>query len=261
MISGPEKQANMKLIAIIPARYASKRFPGKPLAEIKGKTMIQRVYEQTAKAIDEVWVATDDARIRSAVENFKGNCVMTSEKHNSGTDRINEALHLIGQKTGNHYEVIINVQGDEPFIQPEQLHELIGCFQHEHTQIATLIKPIQHNHEIFNENLPKVITSREDYAIYFSRSPIPFIRNRNQEEWIDAYPFVKHIGLYGYRANILREITLLEPSPLELAESLEQNRWIEHGYRIKTALTHYENYPVDTPGDLENLLHTELPDL
>jgi 3-deoxy-manno-octulosonate cytidylyltransferase (CMP-KDO synthetase) len=250
----------MQSIAIIPARYASTRFPGKPLAHIKGKTMIQRVYEQARQAVEEVWVATDDDRIVEAVTGFQGRSVLTSPHHKSGTDRVNEALGLIEQQTGKKYDIIINVQGDEPFIHPDQIQELIRCFNDPQAQIATLIKKISNNDEVFNVNLPKVIVNRSGHAIYFSRSPIPHIRNHPSGEWIHHYSFMKHIGMYGYRTQVLREITRLEPSGLELAESLEQNRWIEHGYKIKTALTQHENHPVDTPGDLESLLQSLFPE-
>ncbi len=248
----------MKFIGVIPARYDSTRFPGKPLAMIKGKTMIQRVYEQTIKALPEVYVATDDQRIEQAVRNFNGNVVMTSPHHRSGTDRIREASEKIMHHT-NNYEVIVNIQGDEPFIQPEQIRELKSCFDDENTDIATLIKPIDNDKALFNPNLPKVITDKYDYAIYFSRSTIPYIRNKDASEWLNSYPFHKHIGIYAYRKHILKEITSLEPSSLELAESLEQNRWIENGYRIKTAITKHENYPVDTPEDLENIINRLFP--
>jgi 3-deoxy-manno-octulosonate cytidylyltransferase (CMP-KDO synthetase) len=244
----------MNLIAIIPARYASTRFPGKPLAEIRGKTMIQRVYEQTSRVLGEVWVATDDTRIEEAVRSFQGHCMLTSSSHKSGTDRINEALDKIEATTGRQFDTIINVQGDEPFIQPGQIEELIGCFQDPEAHIATLIKPVANNQEIFNPNLPKVITGFNQCAIYFSRSPVPYLRNHPPEEWIHHFPFMKHVGMYGYRARALREITRLAPSSLEMAESLEQNRWIEQGYRISTAITRHENHPVDTPEDLERIL-------
>jgi len=243
-----------KWIAIIPARYASTRFPGKPLAEIRGKSMIERVYQQASQAMNHVWVATDDQRIEQDVRRFGGRCVMTSAEHKSGTDRVREALDKIEQESGHRFQIVINLQGDEPFIQPDQLRELMSCFSDPQTQIATLIKGIDQNHDIFNENLPKVITTQDENAIYFSRSPIPFIRNQDKHQWIQHHPFMKHIGLYAYRTDILRQITRLAPSSLELAESLEQNRWIQHGYRIKTAITRHENHPVDTPGDLEAIL-------
>jgi len=250
----------MKFIGIIPARYASSRFPGKPLAMIKGKTMIQRVYEQSEKALPEVYVATDDQRIEQAVKEFNGNVVMTASEHRSGTDRLREAGDKITGSEANKYDVIVNIQGDEPFIQPEQIRELINCFDEKNTDIATLIKPINKNEELFNPNLPKVITDKYNYAIYFSRSTIPYIRNKDTYEWVSHFPFHKHIGIYAYRTHILNEITSIEPSSLEMAESLEQNRWIENGYRIKTAITNHDNYPIDTPEDLNNIVSRLFPE-
>lgn len=250
----------MRFVAIIPARYASTRFPGKPLAMIGGKTMIQRVYQQTKKALKNVYVATDDPRIEKVVNDFKGNVIMTSSQHRSGTDRVQEANDKIRQIKDDQFDVVINIQGDEPFIQPEQIRELMNCFHDRNTEIATLIRRITSNEEIFNPNLPKVITDRNDYAIYFSRSPIPYIRNHDSPEWLDYHSFYKHIGIYAYQTHILNEITTLEPSPLELAESLEQNRWIENAYKIKAVTTEYENYPVDTPDDLEKLVKTKFPE-
>lgn len=245
----------MKFIGIIPARYDSTRFPGKPLAMIKGKTMIQRVYEQSEEALPEVYVATDDKRIEEKVKNFGGNVVMTSPAHRSGTDRIREASDKIRELSSEEHDVIVNIQGDEPFIRPEQIRELMQCFDDEHTEIATLIKPIKNSEALFNPNLPKVIKDKYDHAIYFSRTTIPYIRNKDTSEWLGSFPYHKHIGIYAYRTEILKEITSLEPSSLEMAESLEQNRWIENGYKIKTAVTKHENYPIDTPEDLENVVN------
>jgi 3-deoxy-manno-octulosonate cytidylyltransferase (CMP-KDO synthetase) len=244
----------MKIVAIIPARFDSSRFPGKPLAEIQGKTMIHRVYEQTKKAIDDVFVATDDQRIEAEVLNFGGKSIMTESSHKSGTDRLAEAIKIIESSYNQEFDIIINVQGDEPFIHPEQIKELIGCFHDESTEIATLIKTIALNEEIFNPNLPKVVVDKDDYALYFSRSPIPYIRNMDKGDWSEHFPYRKHLGMYGYRKEVLKKITLLPPSSLEIAESLEQNRWLENGYKIKTQLTEYENHPVDTPDDLKRIL-------
>jgi len=201
--------------------------------------------------MEEVWVATDDQRIAGEVKRFGGRCAITSADHSSGTDRVREALDYVEQQTGKNFHMVANVQGDEPFIQPGQLRELMGCFADAHTQIATLIKSIDQNNDLFNENIPKVVTNHQSYALYFSRSPIPFVRNCQKDHWNEHFPFMKHIGLYAYRADVLRQITHLAPSTLEMAESLEQNRWIQNGFRIKTATTQYENYPVDTPADLE----------
>jgi len=244
---------SMKFIAIIPARYASTRFPGKPLAMIHNKTMIQRVYEQSLKVLPVVYVATDDERIKKTVRKFQGNVVMTSEKHQSGTDRVKEAYEKIQQSKEIPCDVIINIQGDEPFIHPGQIEELMSCFKHEATEIATLVKPVNNKSELFNPNIPKVITNHHNQAIYFSRTAIPFIRNKESQEWLKHFTFLKHIGMYAYRTHILKEITALDPSSLELAESLEQNRWIENDYKIMTARSKYDNYPIDTPEDLEKL--------
>lgn len=243
----------MKFIAIIPARYASTRFPGKPLADMGGKTMIQRVYEQVKKAVDEVWVATDDKRIFEAVTDFGGKAVMTSEKHRSGTDRIYEAFLKIGLK----YDIIINVQGDEPFIQPDQIQSLMACFDSNDTQLATLVKPFkpEDNFEVLsNPNSPKVVVNKNREAIYFSRSVIPFIRDNEPDTWTSKHIFYKHIGMYAYRADILQEVTQLTQSPLEIAESLEQLRWIENGYKIKVGYTDVETIGIDTPADMEKAM-------
>ncbi len=240
----------MKFLGIIPARYASTRFPGKPLADINGKTMIQKVYEQVAKALDHVYVATDDKRIEEVVKNFGGNVVMTSSNHQSGTDRIAEAANYIADQLNLHFDVVINIQGDEPFIQPEQINLLKSCFSNPSTQIATLIKKITNSDEIFDPNKVKVVTAKDNRAIYFSRSPIPFVRDENHEEWKNKHEFFKHIGMYAYRLDALMEVTKLEQSSLELTESLEQLRWIESGYWIQTEITEHESIGIDTPEDL-----------
>jgi len=246
----------MNVIGIIPARYASQRFPGKPLVDIAGKTMIQRVYEQSKKALNHVYVATDDKRIAEAVQKFGGNVVMTSKKHLSGTDRIKEAITIINQEQKEKFDVIVNIQGDEPFIYPEQIQAVIQCFNKKKTQIATLVKHIINTEDIFNENKPKVILNEKKEAIYFSRSPIPFFRGKKKDEWVTAHKFYKHIGLYAYRLDILEEITDLAPSPLEKAESLEQLRWIENGYKIVTQETEFESIGIDTKKDLKKIYET-----
>ncbi len=240
----------MKFIGVIPARYASTRFPGKPLAMLGGKSVIQRVYEQVSSVLDSAYVATDDERIRQAVEAFGGKAVMTSPDHKSGTDRIEEAV----RKIGGSFDVVINVQGDEPFIQRSQLEEIIRCFDDAETQIATLGKPFdkaQGFAAVENPNSPKIVVDNRGYALYFSRSVIPFIRGKETAEWMDHYPFLKHLGIYAYRTEVLHEITRLPQSSLELAESLEQLRWLQNGYRIKVGLTDVETVGIDTPEDLE----------
>ena len=241
----------IKFIAIIPARYASTRFPGKPLVELDGKIMVQRVYEQTSKAFENICVATDDERIFKAVESFNGNVVMTSESHRSGTDRCAEAVAKVEAQNNETFDVVFNIQGDEPFIQPEQLEKLKSSFADPGTEIATLIKPIIENDEVFNPNLPKVAFNVNQRAIYFSRSPIPYVRDKDKSEWHISHQFYRHLGLYAYRKDTLLEITKLRPSSLEIAESLEQNRWIENGYFIKIEKTGLETIGIDTPADLE----------
>jgi 3-deoxy-manno-octulosonate cytidylyltransferase (CMP-KDO synthetase) len=240
----------MKILGIIPARYASTRFPGKPLVDIAGKSMIQRVYEQAKKCthLTEVIAATDDDRIFKHVTDFGGVAVMTSSDHQSGTDRCAE----VAQKHPT-YDVIINIQGDEPYIDPEQITKLISCFNNTGTQIATLIKEILTEQELHNTNSPKVIINKHSEAIYFSRSPLPHIRGQEPQHWLQHFTYFKHIGIYGYRADILQQITKLPVSPLEKAESLEQLRWIENSYKIKVAETELETYAIDTPEDLNNL--------
>lgn len=239
----------MKIQAIIPARYASTRFPGKPLALLGGKEIIQHVYERAAEVFEEVWVATDDERIAAVVERFGGRCVMTSAAHKSGTDRCREAMH----KTGLHPDVVVNIQGDEPFVRQEQLRELCRCFEDESTQIATLVKPFTPEmglEALKNPNSPKVVVGLQQQALYFSRSVIPYLRNVPEEQWLSRHTFYKHIGLYAYRAEMLDQITDLRQSPLEFAESLEQLRWLEAGLKIRVGFTNHETIGIDTPEDL-----------
>ncbi|WP_080903682.1 3-deoxy-manno-octulosonate cytidylyltransferase [Parabacteroides sp. Marseille-P3160] len=244
----------MKFIGIIPARYASTRFPGKPLADMDGEPMIQRVYEQVRPVLDEVYVATDDLRIEEAVKQFGGQVVMTSAQHRSGTDRCYEAY----AKVGEGYDIIINIQGDEPFIQPKQLEVLKSCFNDPKVEIATLVKPFHPDDDfeaaLFNPNTPKVVLNKKNEALYFSRSIIPYIRGAKHTEWLAKHTFYKHIGLYAYRADILKEITTLPPSGLELAESLEQLRWLENGYRIQAGITEQETIGIDTPEDMQRAI-------
>lgn len=244
----------MNFLGIIPARYASTRFPGKPLADMDGKPMIQRVYEQVQQTVDELYVATDDERISAAVQTFGGRVILTSAEHRSGTDRCYEAL----QKAGGHFEVVINIQGDEPFIQPEQIELLKNCFSKPDTQLATLVKPFDKNGDfeqtLFNPNTPKVVLNNRNEAMYFSRSIIPYIRGEKHTGWLQTHTFYKHIGLYAYRADVLKEITHLPQSSLEIAENLEQLRWLQNGYTIQTAITQMETIGIDTPEDMEKAL-------
>ena len=237
----------MKFIGLIPARYASTRFPGKPLALLAGKPVIQHVYEQAVKVLDAVYVATDDERIYNKVLEFGGKAVMTSTEHHSGTDRIEEAL----KKVGGDFDVVVNIQGDEPFIAQSQIETLCHCFEDEATQIATLGKPFECIEAVENPNSPKIVVDNRGYAMYFSRSVIPFVRGVERQEWLKKYPFLKHLGIYAYRTEVLKAITRLPQSSLELAESLEQLRWLENGYRIKVGITNVETVGIDTPEDLQ----------
>lgn len=242
----------MNFIGIIPARYESTRFPGKPLAMLHNKPMIQWVYENISQALEHVWVATDDNRIFDAVERFGGNAVKTLTTHQSGTDRCAEAARIVAEKI--NFDIIINVQGDEPFIQPEQIELLKSCFDG-HTEIATLIKKIENSEdELFNPNRPKVVVNKNQEALYFSRSPIPFIRGEERKNWISKNTFWAHIGMYAYTSEVLQKITRLERGTLEQAESLEQLRWLENGFNIKTAVTRHQSIGIDTPDDLQAAL-------
>lgn len=239
----------MKFLGIIPARYASTRFPAKPLAMLGGKTVIQRVYEQVAGVLDDAYVATDDERIEAAVKAFGGKVVMTSVDHKSGTDRCYEAA----VKVGGGFDVVVNIQGDEPFIQPSQLQAIKRCFEDAGTQIATLVKPFSANdpfEALENVNSPKVVVNKNWNALYFSRSIIPYSRGVEKTEWLRNHTYYKHIGLYAYRTEVLKEITSLPQSSLELAESLEQLRWLENGYTIKVGISEVETIGIDTPEDL-----------
>ena len=224
----------MKFLGIIPARYAS----------------IQRVYEQVAGVLDDAYVATDDERIEAAVKAFGGKVIMTSVNHKSGTDRCYEAC----TKIGGDFDVVVNIQGDEPFIQPSQLKAVKACFEDVSTQIATLVKPFPADDELAvleNVNSPKVVLNKNMNALYFSRSVIPYQRNADKKDWLKNHTYYKHIGLYAYRTEVLKEITSLPQSSLELAESLEQLRWLENGYTIKVGISEVETIGIDTPQDLE----------
>ncbi len=237
-------------IGIIPARYASSRFPGKPLARLGDMTMIERVVCQASKALDRVIVATDDERIADEVRRFGGEVVMTSTDHRSGTDRVAEAY----RKSGVEAEVIVNIQGDEPFVEPEQIRQLLGLFDEPTTDIATLVRPFDPSkgfEALFDPNLVKVVTARDGKALYFSRSIIPYVRGVDWKEWLDHARFLTHVGMYAYRPSVLEAIVKLPQSPLELAESLEQLRWLQAGYAIATAETTFDNIGIDTPADLE----------
>jgi len=249
----------MKIIAIIPARYASSRFPAKVLVDINGKTMIERVFNQAKKAtkLSDVFIATDNQLVFETVKKFTQNVLMTSDTHISGTDRIAEAA-LILEKNNVQFDFIINIQGDEPFIKPEQIDSLAEILlENKGTQLATLVSKIKDSETLFDTNVVKAIFDVNHKAIYFSRNPIPFVRNadkNNMDSWLSEHTFYRHIGMYAYQKNVLQQITKLQPSTLELAESLEQLRWIENGFSIQVAITPYESIGIDTPQDLEKIV-------
>ena len=248
----------MKVLAIIPARYGSTRFPGKPLVDISGKPMIRHVYENASKieVISHLVVATDDERIENAVLSFGGNVMMTSSEHQSGTDRCNEVVQNL-QKQGQTFDIVINIQGDEPFVDASQIEDLVFCFRKDPTtEIATLKKQITDSDELFSPNVVKVVTDVQQNAIYFSRNPIPYLRGNDRNIWIEKRKYYKHIGIYAYSFLTLQKVVTLSQSGLEVAESLEQLRWIENGYKIKVAETFVENISVDTPEDLLKIKHT-----
>ena len=237
----------MKFIGIIPARYASTRFPGKPLALLGGKPVIQHVYEKVAAVLEAAYVATDDERIYDAVKSFGGQVVMTRTNHKSGTDRIEEAI----EKIGGEWDVVVNVQGDEPFVAKSQLDTICHCFDDPTTQIATLGKPFESMEAVQNPNSPKIVVDNMGFAMYFSRSVIPYVRGKEKSSWLTHYPVLKHLGIYAYRKDVLRQVTLLPQSSLEIAESLEQLRWLQNGFKIKVGTTDVETVGIDTPQDLE----------
>ena len=236
----------MKFIGVIPARYASTRFPGKPLALLGGEYVIKRVYDIVAATLGEAYVATDDQRIYDAVVGFGGKAVMTRADHKSGTDRIEEAV----EKIGTDCDVVVNIQGDEPFIHPSQIKAVCECFNDPATQIATLGKPFTDMESVENPNSPKIVVDNNNNAMYFSRSVIPFVRGVERSQWIGEYPFLKHLGIYAYKKEVLAQITRLPQSSLEKAESLEQLRWLQNGYVIKVGITELETIGIDTPDDL-----------
>jgi len=237
----------MKVVGIIPSRYGSSRFPGKPLAMIKGKTMIQRVCEQAWKSkLDDVVVATDDIRIADEVLKFGGKYVMTDPKHQSGTDRCCEALNILE----THYDAVVNIQGDEPFIDPKHIDLLVDMISRDDTQLASLVKKIDDEDDLFGSNKVKVVMDKSGNALYFSRNPIPYMRNVAREKWLQKGCFFQHLGIYAYKAEALRQIAMMKPTALELAESLEQLRWLENGLDIRMAVVEADSLAIDSPADL-----------
>jgi len=240
------------ILGIIPARFGSTRFPGKPLIDISGKSMIQRVYVQAkkSKSMAKVVVATDDERIAQHVKRFGGEFVMTNQHHTSGTDRCFEAL----QKTEGTYDFVINLQGDEPFIDPSQIDLLAELLNEDQTELATLAIPVNSSELLFNESEVKVVLNKDKEALYFSRNVIPFLSGIDKKEWHKKYNYYRHVGIYAYRKDVLEKVTRLAPSSLEKAESLEQLRWLENGFNIKVGITHFESHCIDTPEDVERVL-------
>jgi 3-deoxy-manno-octulosonate cytidylyltransferase (CMP-KDO synthetase) len=240
----------MNFLGIIPARYASSRLPGKPLADIGGKPMIQWVYENTSRELNDVIVATDHSSIEKAVLAFGGRAMVTSPDHPSGTDRCAEVMQRL-RASGESYDAVINVQGDEPFINASHIRLLKEAISDPATQIATLANPILDRSELMNPNAVKVVANTQGNALYFSRSAIPYNRHATDDIWVQDINYLKHLGMYAYRSEILLQITMLEPSPLEQTESLEQLRWLENGFRIRVLVTNDPSQGIDTPEDLE----------
>jgi 3-deoxy-manno-octulosonate cytidylyltransferase (CMP-KDO synthetase) len=243
----------MKFLGIIPARYGSTRLDGKPLLDIMGKPMIQHVYEKASQGLDEVYVATDDRRVYDAVISFGGKVVMTSGQHQTGTNRCLEASQIIEKATNIHFDVIINIQGDEPLLDPRQLNVLMNCFTDEYIMMATLVTPVKDPADLNNESEAFVVFDKHFNALYFSRSVIPFIKGLPKESWHKKHTFYKHIGIYGYTSEALEIFANLPPTSLETSEGLEQNRWIENGYAIKVGITEYTSICVDTKEDLDKI--------
>ncbi|MBN2616545.1 MAG: 3-deoxy-manno-octulosonate cytidylyltransferase [Bacteroidales bacterium] len=246
----------MKVLGVIPSRYASSRFPGKSLADVCGKSMIRRVYEQALKSkmLDQVVVATDDDRILNHVKEFGGDVLMTDQQHPNGTARCEEVLRKL-EEEGHSFDVVVNIQGDEPFIQPEQIEKVIVPFRDNRVQISSLAAEIKNQETLFNPNEVKVVMNDNGFALYFSRHPIPYIRDAKEADWLKLFSFYKHLGLYAFRSDVLKKIVQLIPSQLEQAENLEQLRWLEKGYGIHMSLTDYEAQGIDTPEDLAKLIN------
>ncbi len=247
----------MNILGIIPARFQSSRFPGKPLAPIGNKTMIQRVYEQASKSklLNKVVIATDDDRIVKEVRNFGGEVLLTAPEHLNGTSRCNEVFEKLNKQNPDFYGGVVNIQGDEPFIDPDQIDMLCNLLIKQNAEIATLAKPINTEEELFNPNVVKLVLNKKNEVLYFSRNPIPYLRNSHKEDWIKNHTFFKHIGIYGFNSKIFIEINKLQASQLELAESLEQLKWLENDYKIKVDITEIESFGIDTEEDLQKLIN------
>lgn len=257
MSSKYDRIMNQKNLGLIPARFASTRFPGKPLCIINGKSMIQRVFEQASKAasLESIYIATDDKRIYDHVRRFTKQVVMTDEDHPNGTSRCQEAVDLITSGDPTTFDNVINIQGDEPYINPEQIDSLSALMLAKGVDIGTLAKKINSTDNLFNPNVVKVIFGADNKAHYFSRQPIPYLRDVDQQNWISQHNYYKHIGIYGYRTSVLKAIVKLLPSPLEQAEKLEQLRWLENGFNIFVKPTEFESVAIDSPEDLKKLMN------
>ena len=243
----------MNAIGIIPARFASTRLPGKPLEDIHGKPMIQWVYERASTRLESVYVATDDERILSAVHSFGGKAIMTQPDHVNGSSRCWEAFQKITADTGEHFDVILNIQGDEPMIEPKLLSGLVASFENKEVEMATLVSPVRDNRDLLNESEAFVVMDKVQNALYFSRSVIPFVKEVKRSNWLESARFHRHLGLYAYSPHALKAFQEMEVSALEMAEGLEQNRWLENGRKIRCVLAESQSIPVDTLIDLERV--------
>lgn len=243
----------MNILGVIPARFGSQRLEGKPLVDICGKTMIQRVYEQASKVLEHLVVATDDQRIYDNVKSFGGRVVMTSSTHNTGTNRCLEAYEILQKESDIIFDFVINVQGDEPLLEPGQIKSLIKCFDDPTTELATLVMPVNSEADLFNESEVFVVFDKNKKALYFSRSVIPHVRGVHKTQWLKHHTYFKHLGMYGFKVESLKKFAHLEQTKLELTESLEQNRWLENGGVIKIEISQHDTIPVDTIDDLEKV--------
>ncbi len=244
----------MKTLGIIPARFASTRLEGKPLKNICGKTMIQRVYEQATQALEHVYVATDDSRIEAEVNGFGGNVVMTSAAHTTGTNRCVEAYKILQKNLNIDFNAVLNIQGDEPLLEPDILTKLANCFKDPSTEMATLIRPVHDKKELLSTSDIWVVIDKNDYALYFSRAVIPHVRGIQKEDWTEHHAYYKHIGMYGFTPKAIKQFASMKQTSLEKAESLEQLRWLENGGKIKVAHTTHQAISVDTQEDLDEVI-------
>jgi 3-deoxy-manno-octulosonate cytidylyltransferase (CMP-KDO synthetase) len=244
----------MKILGIIPARFASTRLEGKPLKDICGKTMIQRVYEQAIQALEHVYIATDDSRIEAEVNSFGGNVIMTSTEHTTGTNRCVEAYNIVQKELKIDFDAVINIQGDEPLLEPEILISLANCFNDSSTEMATLIRPVHDKKELLSTSDIWVVIDKNDNALYFSREIIPHFRGAHKDDWIEHHAYYKHIGMYGFTPKAIKQFASMNQTSLEKAESLEQLRWLENGGKIKVAHTNHHALSVDTQEDLDEVI-------